>query len=117
MRSGVDMFDCMIPTHLAWQGTAFTSTGRVKVTRSATSAQDVPLDASCECTTCRRHSRAYLHHLFKCKEPLGYRLLTLHNLHHYNQLMVEARAEIAAGTYDAFAARKLVAIDRHEHGE
>ncbi len=116
IRAGVDMFDCMIPTLLAWQGTAFTSTGRVKVTRGEAAGQDVALDASCDCTTCRRHSRAYLHHLFKCKEPLGYRLLTLHNFHHYNNLMVEARAAIEAGTYDAFADRMLRAIDRHEHG-
>ena len=115
MLAGVDMFDCVLPTHLAWQGTAFTSTGRVKVTRSQCAEADEPLDAACPCATCRRFSRAYLHHLFQCSEPLGPRLLSLHNLHHYLALMLEARAAIAAGTYRQYAAAKLEAIDRHEH--
>jgi queuine tRNA-ribosyltransferase len=115
MLAGVDMFDCVLPTHLAWQGTAFTSTGRVKVTRSQYAEADDTLDAACTCTTCRRFSRSYLHHLFQCSEPLGPRLLSLHNLHHYLSLMLEARAAIADGTYRAYAAAKLEAIDRHEH--
>jgi queuine tRNA-ribosyltransferase len=115
MLAGVDLFDCVLPTHLAWQGTAFTSTGRVKVTRAPYAESDAVLDAACSCTTCRRFSRAYLHHLFQCREPLGPRLLSLHNLHHYLQLMLEARTAIAAGTYAAYARAKLEAIDRHEH--
>jgi queuine tRNA-ribosyltransferase len=115
MLAGVDMFDCVLPTHLAWQGTAFTSTGRVKVTRGSCSAIDAPLDAQCDCDTCRRFSRAYLNHLFKCSEPLGPRLLSLHNLHHYFSLMREARAQILSGTFASYARAKLDAIDRHEH--
>jgi queuine tRNA-ribosyltransferase len=115
MLAGVDMFDCVLPTHLAWQGTAFTSTGRVKVTRGSCATADMPLDTACSCDTCRRFSRAYLNHLFKCSEPLGPRLLSLHNLHHYFSLMREARAAILAGTFAAFARAKLEAIDRHEH--
>ena len=115
MLAGVDMFDCVLPTHLAWQGTAFTSTGRVKVTRGSCASADVPLDADCSCATCQRFSRAYLNHLFKCSEPLGPRLLSLHNLHHYYTLMREARAAIVAGEFRAYARRKLDAIDRHEH--
>jgi queuine tRNA-ribosyltransferase len=88
---GLDMFDCVLPTHLAWQGTA--------------------------CSTCTTFSRAYLHHLFKCSEPLGPRLLSIHNLHHYLQLMRDARAAIEAGEYAGFARRKLAEIDRHEHAE
>jgi queuine tRNA-ribosyltransferase len=114
---GVDMFDCVLPTQLAWQGTAFTSTGRVRLTRGAHGASDQPLDARCACGTCRRYSRAYLHHLCKSSEPLGPRLLSLHNLHHYVQLMQDARAAIQAGDYPAFARRTLAAIDRHEHGD
>jgi queuine tRNA-ribosyltransferase len=113
--AGVDMFDCVLPTHLAWQGTAFTSTGRVRVTRGATAKDDNPLDAACSCTTCRNHSRAYLHHLFKCSEPLGPRLLSFHNLFHYHGLMAEARAAIEAGHYARYAQQKLAAIDCHEH--
>jgi queuine tRNA-ribosyltransferase len=115
MLAGVDMFDCVLPTHLAWQGTAFTSTGRVKATRGSCASADVPLDADCGCNTCQRFSRAYLNHLFKCSEPLGPRLLSLHNLHHYFTLMREARAAIVAGTFAAYARTKLDAIDRHEH--
>jgi queuine tRNA-ribosyltransferase len=114
---GVDMFDCVLPTHLAWQGTAFTSTGRVRITRGANRLAEAPLDAACACGTCTTFSRAYLHHLFKCSEPLGPRLLSLHNLHHYLQLMRDARAAIEAGTYAAFARDTLAAIDRHEHAE
>ncbi|MFK7987339.1 MAG: tRNA guanosine(34) transglycosylase Tgt [Sandaracinaceae bacterium] len=115
IRAGIDMFDCMLPTHLAWQGTAFTSTGRVKITRGAYRSADVPLDLDCPCRTCTQFSRSYLHHLFRCKEPLGYRLLSIHNLTHYNRLMASARAAIEAGTYDAFARDTLERIDRHEH--
>jgi queuine tRNA-ribosyltransferase len=115
MLAGVDMFDCVLPTHLAWQGTAFTSTGRVKLTRGSCATADVPLDADCGCNTCRRFSRAYLNHLFKCSEPLGPRLVSLHNLHHYFTLMREARAAILGGTFAAYARAKLDAIDRHEH--
>ncbi len=115
--AGVDMFDCVLPTHLAWQGTAFTSTGRVRVTRGPNALSDEPLDATCACATCAKYTRAYLHHLFKCSEPLGPRLLSLHNLHHYHSLMAEARREIEQGTYAAFARRKLDAIDRHEHSD
>lgn len=117
MLAGVDMFDCVLPTHLAWQGTAFTSTGRVKVTRSSYAASDVPLDETCACNTCRSFTRAYLRHLFKCSEPLGPRLLSLHNLHHYLTLMADARLAIERGELVAFARAKLDAIDRHEHSQ
>jgi queuine tRNA-ribosyltransferase len=111
------MFDCVLPTHLAWQGTAFTSTGRVPIKRGANRDGDVALDAACSCDTCRRFSRSYLHHLFKCKEPLGPRLLSMHNLHHYHQLMREVRSAIEVGTFASYAKQKLAAIDRYEHGD
>ena len=112
---GVDLFDCVIPTTLAWQGTAFTSTGRVRITRGEHRLSDEPLDAACGCATCRDHPRGYLHHLLKCREPLGPRLLSVHNLHHYLDLMRRARAAIEEGRYAAFARETLPAIDRHEH--
>ena len=117
MLAGIDMFDCILPTNMAWQGTAFTSTGRVKITRSAYTNVDEPLDAACACSTCTRFTRSYLHHLFKCREPLAPRLMSRHNLFHYHSLMAESRAAIAAGTFAAFAKEKLEAIDRHEHSE
>jgi len=112
---GVDMFDCVIPTTMAWQGTAFTSGGRVRLTRGELKLSDAPLDPACGCSTCRSHPRGYLHHLMKCKEPLGPRLLSVHNLRHYVDLMAAARRAIEAGRYAAFAAETLEAIDRHEH--
>jgi queuine tRNA-ribosyltransferase len=112
---GVDMFDCVIPTTLAWQGTAFTGTGRVRLTRAEHQRSDEPLDPACGCPTCRRHPRGYLHHLMKCREPLGPRLLSIHNLHHYLELMRAARAAIEAGRYGPFMRETLAAIDRHEH--
>ena len=112
---GVDMFDCVIPTTLAWQGTAFTGSGRVRLTRTEHRLSDAPLDPACGCPTCQRHGRGYLHHLFKCKEPLGPRLLSIHNLHHYLELMRAARAAIEAGSYGRFMRETMSSIDRHEH--
>ena len=115
MGAGVDMFDCVLPTHLAWQGTAFTSTGRVRLGRGAHRHAEEPLDAACDCLACTRFSRAYLHHLVKCKEPLGPRLLSMHNLTHYMDLMRQARQAIVRGDFARFARDTLSAIDRHEH--
>lgn len=113
--SGVDLFDCVLPTHLAWQGTAFTNRGRVKVTRGPEAKLDEPLDPTCDCSTCANYSRSYLHHLFKCSEPLGPRLLSLHNLRHYMALMEEMRAALDEETFATYAREKLAAIDRYEH--
>ncbi len=112
---GVDMFDCVIPTTLAWQGTAFTGSGRVRLTRTEHKLSEAPLDPACGCSTCQHHGRGYLHHLFKCKEPLGPRLLSIHNLHHYLELMRSARTAIEAGRYGSFMRETMSAIDRHEH--
>jgi len=115
MLAGVDMFDCIIPTQLAYQGTAFTSTGRVRLTRTPNFLSQDKLDPECTCSTCATFTRAYLHHLFKCKEPLGPRLVSLHNLHYYHVLMAESRRAIEEGTFSTYAKNKLAAIDRHEH--
>jgi queuine tRNA-ribosyltransferase len=114
---GVDMFDCVLPTRLAWQGTAFTSTGRVRLTRGEHMTADQPLDAACACSTCRTYTRAYLHHLMKSSEPLAPRLISIHNIHYYVDLMRQAREAISAGTYAAFARKTLDEIDRSEHHE
>ncbi len=112
---GVDLFDCVIPTSLAWQGTAFTSAGRVRLTRTECRLSDARLDDACGCETCRNHSRGYLHHLMRCKEPLGPRLLSLHNLRHYLDLMRGIREAIDRGAYARFMTDTLRALDRHEH--
>ena len=114
---GVDMFDCVLPTRLAWQGTAFTSTGRVRLTRGGHRTSDQPLDAACTCPTCRTYTRAYLHHLMKSSEPLAPRLISIHNVHYYVELMRQAREAISAGVYAAFARKTLDEIDRSEHHE
>ena len=91
---GIDMFDCVIPTRNARNGTAFTRSGRMNL-RNAKYARDLaPIDAACACYTCRNYSRAYLRHLVHSKEILGLRLLTLHSLHFYLSTMREMRTAI-----------------------
>jgi queuine tRNA-ribosyltransferase len=101
--AGVDMFDCVLPTRCARNGLLFTHQGRLNL-RNATHARDErPPDPDCSCYACRTHSRAYLRHLFAADELLALRLATLHNLHHYLDLMRGARAAIEADRYAAFA--------------
>lgn len=91
---GIDMFDCVLPTRIARNGTCMTSHGRL-VIRNAKYARDfTPLDHHCDCYTCRNYSRAYIRHLLKCDEILGIRLTTYHNLHFLIQLMKQVRQAI-----------------------
>lgn len=91
---GVDMFDCVLPTRIARNGTTMTSQGRL-VVRNAQYASDFgPLDPACDCYTCRNYSRAYLRHLIKTDETFGLRLTTYHNLHFLIQLMRNVRQAI-----------------------
>jgi queuine tRNA-ribosyltransferase len=115
IAAGVDMFDCIIPTQFATQGHALTSKGRVRITRTEHYLSDAPLDAACACSTCNTYARSYLHHLYKAGEPLGPRLLALHNLHYYHALMARARLAIEAREYAEFARETLAEIDRREH--
>jgi len=111
IRAGVDMFDCIIPTNHARQGTAYSWNGKVKLRRSRYAADPLPLDPECACSTCRRYSRAYLYQLVKCEEPTGYKLISLHNIWFYEKLMERCRAEIVAGTYGEFARWFLSSVD------
>jgi queuine tRNA-ribosyltransferase len=105
VASGVDMFDCVLPTRNARNGWLFTRWGDLKI-RNARHRDDTrPIDADCACYACRHFSRAYLHHLDRAKEILGARLATLHNLHYYLTLMRELREAIAAGRLAEHAAR------------
>jgi queuine tRNA-ribosyltransferase len=105
VSAGIDMFDCVLPTRNARNGWLYTSAGVVKL-RNARYRDDLsPLDPACDCTTCTRHTRAYLHHLQRVNEILGARLNTLHNLHFYQRLMRELREAVAGGTLDALARR------------
>lgn len=94
VHRGVDMFDCIIPTQVAKRGTAFTSRGIVELRRSVYKFSEAPLDPACTCPVCTTHTRAYLHHLTKTQEPLGWTLVGQHNIHFYHQLMREVRQSI-----------------------
>jgi len=99
VHRGIDMFDCIIPTQLAQRGGVFTSRGYVQLRRGVHKFADIPLDPKCACPTCARYSRAYLHHLTKSSEPLGWQLLGQHNIHFYHQLMRDIRAAILEGRF------------------
>jgi queuine tRNA-ribosyltransferase len=105
VRRGIDMFDCVMPTRNARNGHLFTSFGVVKIRNAQYEFDTNPIDESCTCYTCRNYSRAYLRHLDKCKEMLGSRLNTLHNLHYYLNLMQELRDSIANNALDIFVKR------------
>lgn len=92
--NGIDMCDCVLPTRIARNGTAFTRNGKV-VVRNAEYAEDFSkLDSECDCYTCRNYSRSYIRHLIKCKEVLGARLLSIHNLRFLTKLMEDIRVAI-----------------------
>ncbi len=102
---GVDMFDCVLPTRLARNGTAFTAGGTLNLKNAEFAMQKGPIEDSCLCPSCREFTRGYLRHLVKAEEILGLRLITLHNLHFYLNLMERARAEIENGCFEAFRRR------------
>jgi len=102
VRRGIDMFDCVMPTRNARNGHLFVNTGVVKIRNASNKTDTGPLDSTCDCYTCKNYSRAYLHHLDKCKEILGSQLNTLHNLHFYQKVMQGLRDAIEQGKLDAF---------------
>lgn len=99
---GVDQFDCVLQTRHARHGTALTSTGKVHVKGAQYADQDEPLDATCPCEVCARHSRGFLRHLVRMREPSAARLLSLHNVAWTIDLMARMRSAIESGTFDAF---------------
>jgi queuine tRNA-ribosyltransferase len=112
VRRGIDMFDCVMPTRNARNGHLFTSFGVVKIRNSQYQFDTGPLDETCGCYTCRNYSRSYLRHLDKCKEMLGSRLNTIHNLYYYLSLM--------QGLRDAIEKRELESFVRqfyHQRGK
>jgi len=94
IHRGVDMFDCVMPTRNARNGTLFTSFGRVNIRKACFVQDQTPIDNTCSCYTCQNYSKGYLNHLFKCKEMSYFRLASLHNLHYYLNLMSECREAI-----------------------
>ena len=104
VRRGVDMFDCVMPTRAGRTARAFVASGTLNLRNARHAADPEPLEPDCACPACRRHSRAYLHHLFRTEEMLGPMLLTWHNLTYYAGLMRGLRAAIVEGRFEAHAA-------------
>jgi len=110
---GVDMFDCVLPTRNARNGQALTRRGRIVIKNARYKDDRGVLDPECDCPTCSGgYSRGYLRHLFLAKEVLVLRLLSIHNLHLYGQLMCEARSAIDSDDYDVFCRRTLEDLER-----
>jgi queuine tRNA-ribosyltransferase len=99
---GMDMFDCVLPTRLARNGTAFTATGTLNLKNAEFARDKNPIEPGCACPACREYSRGYIRHLVKAEEILGLRLITLHNLHFYLELMRQARNAIEGGCFNEF---------------
>jgi len=100
---GIDMFDCVLPTRLARKGTVITRDGRLVVKNSRYQDDSGPIDAECNCPVCKRHSRAYIRHLFHAGEMLGPMLASTHNICFYQQLMQEIRDSLDAGEFNSYA--------------
>jgi queuine tRNA-ribosyltransferase len=99
---GVDMFDCVLPTRLARNGTAFTADGTINLKNAPYAEDSSPIEKDCRCYACKNFTRAYLRHLVKAEEILGLRLISIHNLHFYIGLARNAREHILAGTFQDF---------------
>lgn len=117
VERGVDMFDCVIPTRAGRTARAYTSSGVHNLRNARFAADPAPLDPECDCPACTKHSRAYLHHLFRAGEMLGPMLLTWHNLTHYQSVMRNIRLAIQAGQFHKYAARARKAWARQERLE
>jgi queuine tRNA-ribosyltransferase len=102
VQRGIDMFDCVLPTRNARNDYIYTTWGDLRLRNARFRTDTRPIDGECTCYTCRNYSRAYLYHLSKCGEILGSRLNTLHNLHYYQQLMLNIRTALEAGSFAAF---------------
>jgi queuine tRNA-ribosyltransferase len=100
---GVDMFDCVLPTRMARNGTLLTARGRLNIRNQRFAGDKAPIEEGCNCLTCRRFSRGYLRHLFMSRELLAYRLNTIHNLYYILKLMAAIRAAIEQNQLSAFS--------------
>ncbi|MCK4719826.1 tRNA-guanine transglycosylase, partial [bacterium] len=100
IQSGIDMFDCVLPTRMARNGTLFTSEGRLNLRNSRFITDDKPLDPECSCGTCKRYSRGYLSHLHKVGDPGVLGLLSVHNLAYYKKLVTDARDAIKGQNFN-----------------
>ncbi len=108
---GVDLFDCVMPSRNARHGHLFTWNGIINLNNAKYAIDDTPIDTQCDCPTCQKFSRAYLHHLFKAKEMLAMRLAVMHNLYFYNNLMKRIRDELDNGTFTDFKNKYVDLLD------
>ena len=108
---GVDLFDCVMPSRNARHGHIFTKEGIININNAKYANDDKPLDESCSCPVCQRHSRGYIRHLLKANEMLGMRLAVMHNLYFYNNLMTEIRENIENNSFDDFKNEYCVKLD------
>ncbi len=102
---GIDMFDCVLPTRIARNGALFTEDGRLNIMAARYRRADTPIEEGCDCYTCARYSAAYLHHLFRARELLAYRLATVHNLRFVLRLMEQMRTAIVGGSFAEYRRR------------
>lgn len=102
VRRGIDMFDCVIPTRNARNGCLFVTNGVLNIRNRKYKYDVMPLDIECDCYTCQKYTRSYLHHLDRCNELLGARLNTIHNLRYYQRLMMNLRQAIEENQLDSF---------------
>jgi queuine tRNA-ribosyltransferase len=102
VRHGVDMFDCVMPTRNARNGTLFTRSGKLAIKNACYAEDEAPVEEGCGCYTCTHFSRAYLRHLFLSRELLVYRLNSIHNVHYYTRLMADIRQAVCDGAFEDF---------------
>jgi len=114
---GMDFFDCVLPTRVGRGGSAFTWKGRLSVKAAHEKEAFIPIDLDCPCYTCRNFTRAYLRHLFVAEELLALRLVSLHNLHFYQELMARMRGRIADGTFSVWKSEIQQILREVESGE
>ena len=112
--AGIDMFDCVIPTRVARNGTLYTWQGKVSIKRNEYKEDPGPLDPECDCYTCKNYSKAYLRHLFLSGEILGSRLNSIHNIYFYMKLMEKSRSAIETGSWDEFRDQMLSRFTKRE---
>lgn len=115
VERGVDFFDCVYPARNGRHGHAYTNHGKMNLANAKYELDDRPLDESCDCPVCRHYSRAYIRHLLKAREMLGMRLMVMHNLYFYNNLMEEIRTAIEQGRYQEYKKNKLEQLNERKN--
>ena len=111
VKRGVDLFDCVMPSRNARHGHLFTDAGIININNKKYEKDDLPIDPTCKCPTCQKHSRAYIRHLFKAQEVLAMRLCVMHNLHFYNNLMTRIREALDNDTFEDFYNKYVDRLD------